>query len=83
MSKKKGEKLKDVVEESEATTDESFELIVAPHNFFDALKKLCSASDELIDANATSSHPLTILTHVIIITSFTVAKTRHCRFLFA
>ncbi|CAI5709719.1 unnamed protein product [Peronospora farinosa] len=52
-SKKKGKKLIEVVEESGSTTDEPFELVVAPHNFFDALKELCSASDELNDANAT------------------------------
>ncbi|CAI5717905.1 unnamed protein product [Peronospora destructor] len=52
-SKKKGKKLIEVVEESGATTDELFELVVVPHNFFDALKELCCASDELIDVNAT------------------------------
>ncbi|KAK1930559.1 CDK5RAP3-like protein [Phytophthora citrophthora] len=50
---KKGKKQFEVPEEPEMTTSESFELIVAPHKFFDAIEELRNASDQLVEASAT------------------------------
>lgn len=52
-SKKKSKKQADVVEEREITMDEPFEIVVAPHNFFDAIKELRNASDEVVGMGAT------------------------------
>eukprot|EP00644_Phytophthora_capsici_P001061 jgi/Phyca11/9974/fgenesh1_pm.PHYCAscaffold_43_\ len=52
-NKKKSKKQLDVLEEPEMTTSESFELIVAPHKFFDAIEELRNASDQLVDTSAT------------------------------
>ncbi|KAG7380644.1 Protein of unknown function (DUF773) [Phytophthora pseudosyringae] len=52
-SKKKGTKQAPVSEEPETTTDEPFELVVVPHNFFDAIEELRSASDELVETGTT------------------------------
>lgn len=42
-----------MTEEPEIATDEPFELVVAPHKFFDAIEELRNASDELVEAGAT------------------------------
>ncbi|KAL3662510.1 hypothetical protein V7S43_012366 [Phytophthora oleae] len=52
-SKKKSKKQFEVPEEPQMTTSESFELIVAPHKFFDAIKELRNASDQLVETSAT------------------------------
>ncbi|OWZ08403.1 hypothetical protein PHMEG_00019065 [Phytophthora megakarya] len=51
--KKKGKKQAEVAETSENATDEPFELVVAPHIFFDAIKELRNASDKMVETDAT------------------------------
>ncbi|KUF94384.1 Pre-mRNA-splicing factor RSE1 [Phytophthora nicotianae] len=47
--RKKSKKQAEVTEEPEMSTDEPFELVVAPHKFFAAIEELRNASDELVD----------------------------------
>ncbi|KAG6582761.1 CDK5 activator-binding protein [Phytophthora cinnamomi] len=51
-NKKKGKKQPEVTEDPEITTDEPFELVVAPHKFFAAIEELRHASDELVETGA-------------------------------
>ncbi|GMF18464.1 unnamed protein product [Phytophthora lilii] len=50
--KKKSKKQAEVAEDTVITTDEPFELVVAPHAFFDAIGELRSASDEVVEVSA-------------------------------
>ncbi|GMF49205.1 unnamed protein product [Phytophthora fragariaefolia] len=51
-NKKKGKKQAEMTEDVESTTDEPFELVVAPHKFFGAIDELRNASNELVETKA-------------------------------
>lgn len=51
--KKKSKKQVEAAEEPEVTTDEPFELVLAPHKFFAAIEELRNASNELVETTAT------------------------------
>ncbi|POM73268.1 Hypothetical protein PHPALM_9900 [Phytophthora palmivora] len=52
-NKKKGKKQTEVIATPENKMDEPFELVVAPHSFFDAIKELCNASDKMVETGTT------------------------------